>query len=634
MWRRSKTGFSQREVQVIVVLAALAVILSLSTYFYSASISSSILSSSQQNAEQNAEIQSSDLGHILSNSLQTAIYNIVAISNSPAAEEENISGVQALLQSAQASTSNFTLAYSYDDQTGEMRANSNYTNVIAAQQIDLNSSNKSFFEGAKQTGTTFLSSAISSQIKSHGIVIVGAQPVYGPEGTFEGIITVSVKITTLGSFVQSQVSPIETNQSGIAEGIAIYDNNGTFVYDSRYPSFVGMNYGTQADIQNLTQYVPANETSAMISFADQILTERTAGIDTIPYGNGQSFAAYQPIFVTGESSLNQTQTRLYLGMLVLGFSTQLSAVQAAQITDLGDFTIAILIIIGGSTIAGSIFFLRLNRGLEQKVRLRTSELKLSNEKLENVNSELKAHDAAQSDFINTAAHELRTPIQPILVTTEMMRDSLNENNSDEIKLTRAEVELLERNAKRLENLTKNILIVNRLENQSQPLRKEKFDLNELVGEIVLETRDLGRPNRIVFLPSDEALTVQADRTRIGEVISNLLSNASRLSDDRDGAVIVSAWKQETDAYVRVRDSGPGIDVETMPRLFTKFFTKSDSGIGLGLYISKIIVDSHGGRIWAENNTDGKGASFTFCVPLTENAVEMNVELEKQSETIT
>ena len=109
--------------------------------------------------------------------------------------------------------------------------------------------------------------------------------------------------------------------------------------------------------------------------------------------------------------------------------------------------------------------------------------------------------------------------------------------------------------------------------------------------------------------------MQADKSRINQVITNLLSNAVKFT--KQGNITITTQKT-TDGLViiSVKDAGSGIDPEIMPRLFTKFATRSNTGTGLGLFISKGIVESHGGKIWAQNNLDGKGATFSFSLPLS------------------
>ena len=113
------------------------------------------------------------------------------------------------------------------------------------------------------------------------------------------------------------------------------------------------------------------------------------------------------------------------------------------------------------------------------------------------------------------------------------------------------------------------------------------------------------------------INLNADKDRIAQVISNLLSNAVKFTTKEKGTIYVTAEKKNSEAIVSVKDTGRGIDPEILPKLFTKFATKSSSGTGLGLFISKSIIEAHGGKIWAENNSDGKGATFSFSLPITQ-----------------
>ncbi len=301
-------------------------------------------------------------------------------------------------------------------------------------------------------------------------------------------------------------------------------------------------------------------------------------------------------------------------MLLLGYNENIPRLQAAQIASIGTFTALTIAGIGAGAVLALVVFLRWNRRLEDTVRLRTAELEKSNQ-------ELKMRDIAQRDFINTAAHELRTPVQPLLGMAELLRENMNEKGTKTIEISESELNLIERNAKRLSELTKNILDVTRLEGQTPTLKKEIFDLRKDIQERIDEISANLTVPKISFFASDDPLMVEGDRVRLGEVVSNLVNNAIRFSSKNQlSRLVISAEKKNNDnfALVKVKDSGPGIDSEVMPKLFTKFFTKSESGIGLGLYISKLIVEAHGGKIWAENNTGEPGASFIFTVPLLQS----------------
>jgi len=240
--------------------------------------------------------------------------------------------------------------------------------------------------------------------------------------------------------------------------------------------------------------------------------------------------------------------------------------------------------------------------------------------------QLEAHDKMQREFINIAAHELRTPIQPIIGIIDLLEFGF-ENGNKETRITRDQIDLLVRNARRLERLAKDILEVSRIESNSLKLKKERFDINEKIRNIIGDFAHLSEVHEKLELQSKtgEPLFVEADKTRIFEVISNLIRNGIKFTEE--GTIIVKAEKKGFNIQVDVTDTGVGIDPEIMPRLFTKFATKSDQGTGLGLFVSRKIVEAHGGKIWARNNWDGKGATFSFTLPLDYPKHEFNLIIQ-------
>ncbi|MDQ6666692.1 MAG: HAMP domain-containing histidine kinase, partial [Thermoproteota archaeon] len=248
------------------------------------------------------------------------------------------------------------------------------------------------------------------------------------------------------------------------------------------------------------------------------------------------------------------------------------------------------------------------------------ELDESNQRLEGLNEQLKINEKLQKEFVNIAAHELRTPIQPILGLTEILKSTKRDTKDYEL------VDVVYRNAKRLHHLTEDILDVNRIESQSLLLNKERFNLPEMILDAIADTKNqIATKNKdnnlkLEFVvtkdnESQEDFFVVADKDRISRVISNLLNNAIKFTNE--GIITVSTEKKDNEVIVSIKDTGAGIDAEILPRLFTKFATKSETGgTGLGLFISKSIVDAHGGKIRGENNLDGKGATFTFSLLFT------------------
>jgi two-component system sensor histidine kinase VicK len=229
--------------------------------------------------------------------------------------------------------------------------------------------------------------------------------------------------------------------------------------------------------------------------------------------------------------------------------------------------------------------------------------------------QLKIHDKMQREFINVAAHELRTPIQPILGLADILRSKELDGGQEAEYL-----DVIIRNAKRLQRLTEDILDISRIESKSLGLKKESFNLSEMILNAIAESNtQVAKEHKdtnlkLEFIDSKEGIFVEADKDRINQVISNLLSNAIKFTDE--GTVSVTAVPNTNEIVVSITDTGPGIDSEILPRLFTKFATKSKTGTGLGLFISKSIIDAHGGKIWGKNNyPEGKGATFGFSLPL-------------------
>jgi signal transduction histidine kinase len=221
---------------------------------------------------------------------------------------------------------------------------------------------------------------------------------------------------------------------------------------------------------------------------------------------------------------------------------------------------------------------------------------------------LKLHEKLQSDFVNIAAHELRTPVQAIINYAELA--SANTEDRDEYFAR------LLRNVTRLQKVTEDILEAARIDSGTLRLAKERFDINALVEAAAEEQRANSKLKGVslVVVPSDRLMVV-GDRGRIGRVVSNLLGNAVKFTEKGTITVAVEVSKQENRVLVRVADTGNGIDPSIVPRLFSRFVAKSPSGTGLGLYISKSIVEEHGGRIWVESNELGGGATFAFEIPI-------------------
>ncbi|MGI9011822.1 MAG: sensor histidine kinase [Nitrososphaeraceae archaeon] len=252
-----------------------------------------------------------------------------------------------------------------------------------------------------------------------------------------------------------------------------------------------------------------------------------------------------------------------------------------------------------------------------------SRLRENNEILNQQYKKVKESEKMKEEFINIAAHELRTPIQPILGLTDIIYPKIKDKEQREL------LNIIIRNAKRLKRLTDNLLDTTKIESQSLKLNKEKFNLNILISEILKDYMNKQKNQQKVEIAYDfkhkEDIIIEADRDRIAQVIHNLLDNALRFITHKEQMIFViidkknEGKKEKEEVIVSVKDTGEGISDKILSKLFTKFATSdSNTGTGLGLYICKNIIEAHGGRISAENNVDGKGALFKFTLPVNLN----------------
>ena len=217
----------------------------------------------------------------------------------------------------------------------------------------------------------------------------------------------------------------------------------------------------------------------------------------------------------------------------------------------------------------------------------------------------------EHEFIDIAAHELRTPIMPILANAELLQDRLGNEST--------ELSAIMRNAVRLQRLAENVLSAARIDSESLKLNYGQFNLDSVISQIIREEEPAirGRDIRLVFIPEASDVTVNADENRIGQVLSNLLENAIKFT--KEGRIMLHSSTEGDTATVTISDEGPGIDPQMFPLLFSKFASKSSRGTGLGLFISKKIVEAHGGKLEARNvTTPGqRGAIFSFTLPLVQ-----------------
>ena len=614
-------------VLLIIVAASISFIL---LYQYSSSISGEIVNLAIDDIRSNAKIQSHVISHSLANSVSAVISNLQVLTNAPSIQNGSLSG-QTLLDAAQRSTKGLTEGYYWLDKEGKVTTYSQVQQFPDYRGVDLSSrdyfiiprdNNIPYFSGVVNStdrvqriyisypiignningssGNNNSSNSIATENNTYAALVNNNNNNNNNNNVFEGVIVAAFRATDIGKFVQAELLEEFPNTAGLM------DKNGVILY-SQNQSYIGKNYFGN-EFQSILPIAIRNDFNAII---ERSLEGRTGLEDiTIEQGNSSTIA-YNPVIVNGD----------HLWTLFIVSPHKL----AENAYDLINKESVLSIIVIGIIVAivGALFFtiLSWNRTLRRIVDTRTQELRNTVEQLSKANEQLKVHDKMQKEFINIASHEMKTPTQAIIGYSDLIQK--HPEKREEM------VKAISRNASRLQRLTNDILDVTRIESQTLNLDKEKFNLSDLVTSVVEDHRShIEKENSKVKLLYNnkydtDGSSVVADIDRITQVISNILGNAIKFtsSQENGGTVSVSIEKKHSnqeEVIVNIKDTGEGIHHEILPRLFTKFATKSFTGTGLGLYISKSIVEAHGGRMWAQNNSDGQGATFTFTLPLNNN----------------
>jgi signal transduction histidine kinase len=285
-----------------------------------------------------------------------------------------------------------------------------------------------------------------------------------------------------------------------------------------------------------------------------------------------------------------------------------------------NFSSIMIILIGIVAFVIAMIILFWNKGLEDVVNQSTGDLIKMNSYLMAANEQLKIHDLMQKEFLNIASHEMKTPTQTILLHSNLL--SIDPTSGHE------SIDAIKRNAIRLQKLVNEILDITRIESKSLKLTTERLNLNQIVASIIEEYSSLIDSGKLLlkYDAKDVDIHVIGDKARITQVISNLVDNAIKFT--KEGFIAINIRIVDGNfALVSVTDTGSGIDPKVLPRIFDKFATNSDQGLGLGLYISKNIVEAHSGKMCAHNNNDlsngcpfnkyhphiNKGATFSFTL---------------------
>jgi signal transduction histidine kinase len=418
---------------------------------------------------------------------------------------------------------------------------------------------------------------------------------------FEGIVFTTIDLSKLGDFLQKELSP------EFASNVGLIDKNGVILY-SQNRNVVGKNY-LSPEFQDL---IPPEIKDIYNNILTTSLTGGS-GLRDISFNDNMTTIAYQPITLDGE----------FLWSLYISTPHSLASNVGYLINQQANFSTIVIIVVGSMAFGIAFLILSWNKRLEGAVESRTVQLKKTNESLiesnsllASANKQLETHDNMQKEFINVAAHELRTPIMPILGEAELIENDISDNEFASV--SKEQISSIIRNAKRLDRLAADILDVTNIEGKSLKLNKSAFDINEILSELVTEysrqiENDQSKGKRLKIQYDPIHVTIFADRYRITQVISNIINNAIKFTDQ--GSITIEGTMNSEELRIKITDTGKGIDKEIVNRLFDKFVSRSEQGTGLGLFISKNIMKSHGGTITGFNNENGTGATFVFTLPL-------------------
>jgi len=627
---------SKLNIAILVIIVIIGFLSSFLSYQYSSMTANKVEELASDNIRSNARITAFDLSRLFFHTVNPVVNKLDVLSNTLPAGFDNQSLNQILLRFAQDSTIDLTEGYYLFDKDGRILS---WTGLDPKNLSSFRSSNltaEEFIRIPLETSSPYYSNVLNSydneprlfisfpifqassgadnedsEISNSSIVSNGHSPV--------GVIVAAINLKTVGEMLQRDLSP------EVASNVGFMDRDGVIVY-AREPSLVGKNY-LSTEFQSLVSEDIKNSYNEIINSS---LRDRNGGVNDIELPNTDSIVtmAYQPVRIGNE----------HLWTLYVSVPHSLATEVGVLIDQLSTFSTIVVITTACVAVFISFIVLSWNRRLENAIKSRTSQLKEinnslgeTNRRLAVANKQLKIHDRMQKEFINVAAHELRTPIMPILGEAQYIERQFMATKQL-VAVDNEQVQSIMRNARRLVRLASDILDVTRIESKSLRINKRSFDLDIVIRSVLEDTKnalraDEERSNQVLLqYDSIGSILVFADKGRIYQVIYNLLANSVKFT--HEGYIRVVVERNSHEIIVSVVDSGKGIDSDFMTRLFTKFSTKSETGTGLGLFICKSIIEAHGGKIWANNNSGGKGSTFSFTLAYGDTDPTQRVSVDR------
>lgn len=620
----------RRSYLLLTILILCSGILSFLSYYYSSLAAKQIVELASEDIRSNAKIQAHDLGSILSNALNSVATNLAILTLFQETVERHGNIENSIIDIVQQSSSDLYVQYLQLDGDGQIIwsnssstdrsggiASSNLTNFISKAPVEQILSDFNSESRGDDNNTTlqnkFLSNAILEPITDKMYSLMVYPPSVGnsdhTSDSVTNIPTGNVMAALIGFDHDNNRGASMLNRQSTAEvkqNIILLADKENVILESNDNSLIGIpisHYFNQMTILDPSLHNKSSGFASLTAQAQasvQTSANEPSLLDVMLDGNKMSLLS-EPIYLGDEHVWT-----LYV------LAPHLLTHDVNTLFDIqNNFSSLMIILIGVISFVIAMIILLWNKGLEEVVSHRTADLTKTNNFLLAANERLKVHDQMQKEFLNIASHEMKTPTQTILLHSNLL--SINPN------LGHDSIEAIIRNAMRLQKLVNDILDITRIESKSLMLNKERLNLNEIIVPILEEhSSQLDSGKLTIQYNADDSIYVYADKARITQVLSNLINNAIKFT--KQGFISVNTKRIGTDCILlSITDTGIGIDPEVFPRIFDKFVTKSEHGIGLGLYISKRIIEAHGGKICAHNNNDPKkDCPFSGYHPLMNN----------------
>lgn len=489
-----------------------------------------------------------------------------------------------LLDATRVGMEQYTQRINYLDADGTLLYT---TETELLDQIGSDRSDTAYYVQTRDTNQPTLTGLFQTTDNKTGISV--AVPVSASSGDdFNGVLAAIIPTESIVKMIHERLPVTSGNQVFIIStgGTILGHEEGAIVGKSIFDEF-----GVQNDVVNRNL---------------QLMTESRSGVFEYTAPDGQRrVAAYSPV----------TFSSVHAWSVLITTPSSQSDTFALVLSDQRIFTIVAIILIGTIAAIFMAFILTLNKRLHKTVQKQDVQIRSQLDDLQDAYERLTEQDKIKDEFINIAAHELRTPVLPIILSAEGLAEDIGTDNN--------KIEIILRNAKRINKLTNDILDVSRIKSNTFRLQRDNTNVKKLIEEaiqdVLFKMAENKSPNlRITFESklSGGNEEVMVDKGRLNQVLSNLLDNAVNFTDQ--GVITVTLQQGSDPGFVEVAvaDTGKGIDPTVRPRLFEKFATKSEKakGTGLGLYLCKAIIEAHGGKIWAGDNPGGKGSVFAFTLP--------------------